>query len=111
MKQLWRHGPSFLRDLLDTLPEPKPAKTTVATLLKRMVDKDVVGFKTFGNSRQYYPRVSKQAYFGNKLRGMIDDFFDASPTAFASFFTEEADFTPDQLRELQGLIDGKLEEQ
>ena len=111
MKQLWRHGPAFLGELLDALPEPKPAKTTVATLLKRMIDKQMVGFKRYGNSRQYYAKVSKQAYFGRKLRGMIDDFFDASPTAFASLFAEEADLSREQLEELQRLIDGKLEEQ
>ena len=111
MKQLWRHGPAFLGELLDALPEPRPAKTTVSTLLKRMIDKEMVGFKQYGNSRQYHASVSKQAYFGRKLRGMIDDFFDASPTAFASLFAEEADLNREQLQELQRLIDGKLEEQ
>jgi predicted transcriptional regulator len=32
-------------------------KTTVATLLKRMIDKDFVAYTEFGNSREYYPLV------------------------------------------------------
>jgi hypothetical protein len=32
-----------MKDLLDAFPEPKP-KTTVATLLKRMIDKDFVAY-------------------------------------------------------------------
>jgi predicted transcriptional regulator len=111
IKHLWRHGPSFLAELIEVLPEPRPAKTTISTLLKRMIDKQMVGYKTYGNSRQYYALVSKQAYFGRKLRGMIDDFFDASPTAFASLFAAETEMTVDQLRELQRIIDEKLEEQ
>jgi predicted transcriptional regulator len=109
MRPLWRRGPLFLRELLDALPEPKPAKTTVSTLLKRMIDKGTVDYETFGNSRRYRALISKQDYFGGKLRHLIDDFFDASPTAFASFFTEQADLSQDQLRELQRIIDEKID--
>ncbi|MEM1357744.1 MAG: BlaI/MecI/CopY family transcriptional regulator [Bacteroidota bacterium] len=108
MKYLWRLGPCFMKDLLAALPEPKPAKTTVATLLKRMIDKKKVGYRTYGNSREYYPLVSKQAYFGQHLRGLIDDFFGDNPTEFASFFSEETNLSQEQLAELQRIIDEKL---
>lgn len=110
MKHLWATEPCFLKDLLAALPEPKPAKTTVATLLKRMIDKDLVGYETFGNSRRYYARITKRAYFGGKLRGMIGDFFGGSPTDLASLFVEDTDLTPDQLAELRRLLDRKLNE-
>lgn len=108
MKYLWEAETCFLKDLLLALPEPKPAKTTVATLLKRMIDKGVVGYRTFGNSREYYPLVSKEDYFGGKLKGMIDTFFDASPSSFASFFTESTNLSQKELEELQRIIDKKL---
>ena len=111
MKHLWVLKRCFMRNLLEVLPEPKPAKTTVATLLRRMIDKGVVGYRTYGNSREYYPLVSKQVYFGRQLRGMVRDFFSASPTELASLLTGEAKLSQDQLRELQRLIDKKLEEQ
>jgi predicted transcriptional regulator len=41
MEQLWTLEKSFMKDLLEALPEPKPKTTTVATLLKRMIDKDL----------------------------------------------------------------------
>ncbi|MEM7395902.1 MAG: sulfatase-like hydrolase/transferase [Verrucomicrobiota bacterium] len=34
MNILWKHKKAFMKDLLDAYPEPKPATTTVATLLK-----------------------------------------------------------------------------
>ncbi len=111
MKHLWVLKRCFMRDLLEVLPEPKPAKTTVATLLRRMIDKKLVGYRTYGNSREYYPLVSKQVYFGRQLRGMVRDFFSASPTELASLLTGEAKLSREQLRELQRLIDEKLEEQ
>lgn len=42
MNYLWKLGKAFMKDLLQAYPDPKPAPTTVATLLKRMIDKKVV---------------------------------------------------------------------
>lgn len=110
MKHLWEMERCFMKDLLAELPEPKPAKTTVATLLKRMIDKKMVGYKTVNGSREYQPLISKEAYFGQHVRGMISDFFDDSPTNFASFFTAEANLTKEQLEELQAIIDRQLKD-
>ena len=43
MEYLWNQEKAFLKDLIDAFPDPKPAATTVATLLKRMTDKGFVG--------------------------------------------------------------------
>ena len=59
------------KDILEALPAPKPAATTVATLLKRMQDKGFVGYHLLGNSRQYYPLVKKTAYFSKHVKGMV----------------------------------------
>lgn len=110
MRYLWDTEPCFMKDLRDALPEPKPAKTTIATLLKRMIDKDLVGFKTFGNSREYFTKVSKRDYFGRHLRGMIGDFFRGYPKDLASLFVEDTELTDTQLEELRRIIDRKLED-
>ena len=57
MELIWKHERVFLKDLLDSFDDPKPAITTIATLLKRMQDKGFVGYKLYGNSREYYPLV------------------------------------------------------
>jgi predicted transcriptional regulator len=110
MKHLWELEPCFMKDLLEALPDPKPAKTTVATLIRRMTDKGVVAFRQRGNSREYYSLISKKAYFGKQVKGMITDFFADSPTAFASLFTDGADLTREQLEELQQMIDDQLKD-
>ncbi|MTB53469.1 BlaI/MecI/CopY family transcriptional regulator [Lewinella sp. W8] len=108
MKHLWEQEPCFMKDLLQSLPEPRPAKSTVATLLKRMIEKELVGYRTYGNSREYFSRVSKQAYFGHQLKGMISDFFGGAPTDLASLFVEETELNEAQLAELRRIIDRKL---
>mgnify|MGYP001434227874 FL=1 len=52
MDILWEKEKAFMKDLIEAFPEPKPATTTIATLLKRMQNKNLVGYKTFGNSRE-----------------------------------------------------------
>ena len=57
MEILWQKEKVFMKDILEDYADPKPASTTIATLLKRMQNKDLVGYKLFGNSRQYFPKV------------------------------------------------------
>ena len=109
MQLLWQIGPAYLKELLAAYPEPRPAKTTVATLLSRLHKRGAVDYRTHGNSRHYFAVLSKATYFGGQLRRWIDQFFGASPTDFASFFTDEAELTQEQLTELRDLIDRKIE--
>lgn len=109
MSYLWELKKAFTKDLLDQFPEPKPATTTVLTLLKRMKDKGYVDYRLFGNSREYYPTVKKEAYFSRHVKGLIQDFFNGSTSQFASFFTNETDLTQDQLEDLRKMIDDKIE--
>ncbi|WP_312090451.1 BlaI/MecI/CopY family transcriptional regulator [Chryseobacterium sp.] len=108
MEILWAKEKAFMKDILDAYDEPKPATTTVATLLKRMQNKDLVGFKVYGNSREYFPKVAKTEYFKEEMTSMIDRFFNSSVTQFASFFTSNSKLTQKQLKELRDIIDKEI---
>jgi len=108
MKLLWRLDRAFIRDLLNEFPDPKPASTTVLTLLKRMIDKGFVSYKLFGNSREYYPLIKKTDYFSDHINGLIKDFFNNSTAQFASFFANETNMNQDELKELRDLVDKKI---
>lgn len=111
MNYLWKLKTAFMKDLLTEFPDPKPATTTVATLLKRMQDKGFVDYKLYGNSREYFPLVKKKEYFSTHLKGLIKDFFDDSSTQFASFFTSETDLSTEQLEALKKIIDEQIKKQ
>ena len=108
MNILWKQKKAFLKDLLEAYPEPKPATTTVATLLRRMADKGFVAYTSRGRSREYYPLVKKKAYFSKQVNVLIKNFFNDSPQQFASFFTETTDLSKAELEELKELIDDKI---
>ncbi|MFL1894895.1 BlaI/MecI/CopY family transcriptional regulator [Aquimarina sp. 2-A2] len=108
MKYLWKLEKGFMKDVLDCFPEPKPATTTVATLLKRMRDKGYVDYTTFGKSREYYPLIKKSDYFAKHVNGLIKNFFNDSASQFASFFTSETDLSTSELEDLRKIVDQQL---
>ena len=108
MQYLWQVKKGFMKDLLECFPEPKPASTTVATLLKRMIDKNFVHYTLIANNREYYPLVKKEAYFSKHVNGLIKNFFNDSASQFASFFTTQTDLSESELKELQKIIDVQL---
>ncbi|MGQ2983332.1 BlaI/MecI/CopY family transcriptional regulator [Flavobacterium sp.] len=109
MELLWKQEKAFMKDLLELFPDPKPATTTVATLLKRMADKGFVGYKEYGKSREYFPMVEKSDYFSKQVNGMIKSFFNNSAAQFASFFTKETDLNASELEELRKIIDKEIQ--
>lgn len=109
MEYIWQQEKAFMKDLIDAFPEPKPATTTVATLLKRMADKGFVGYTVYGNSREYHPLVKKSDYFAKHAKGLIKNNFDNSALQFASFFTQAANLSADELKKLRSLIDQQIQ--
>lgn len=108
MELIWRYDKVFLKDIIDSYPEPRPAATTIATFLKRMQDKGFVGYVLFGNSRQYYPLVKKADYFSKHVKGIIKDYFGNSTLRFASFFTTTSNLTANELEDLKKIIDQEI---
>jgi BlaI family penicillinase repressor len=110
MNHLWVLKKAYMKDLLEAYPEPKPAATTVSTLLKRMQEKKYVAYQTLGGLREYFPLVSKESYFSKHINGLIKNFFDDSPAQFASFFATKTNFTKEELEKLKSIIEDKLDE-
>lgn len=108
MQHLWRLEKAFMKDILEAYEEPKPAATTVATLLKRLQDKNIVGFKQYGNVKEYYPLIKKEDYSANQMSGMLKNYFDDSISQFASFFTSKKNLTDEELEELHQIVAAQL---
>jgi len=97
-----------MKDVVEQFPEPRPAYTTISTLLKRMCDKEYIGFTKLGRDKQYFPILKKNDYFSTQVNGMIRHFFNDSKSQFASFFTKNADLSMQELEELQDLLQQKI---
>ena len=108
MEIIWTHGKVFMKEIMESYSETKPAVTTVATLLKRMQNKGFVAYKLFGNSRQYCPLVGKEDYFKKHVNEMVKDFFGNSALQFASFFTTNGNLSASELEKLKKIIEREI---
>lgn len=108
MNYIWNLNKAFFKEIKQQYEEPKPATTTINTLLKRLIDKGFIDFKLFGNSREYYPLIDKNRYFSKHINGLIKDFFNDSVEQFASFFTKETDISDADLKKLRDIVDQEI---
>jgi len=83
MNHLWAHKKAFMKDLIASYDDPKPATTTIATLLKRMSNKGVIGFKNKGNAREYYPLIEKNLIILYSASEIVIKAVSESPSSLA----------------------------
>ncbi len=107
MQYLWEIGRGFLKDIVEKFSDPRPAYTTVSTVIRVLVKKGFIGFKTYGKINEYYPKISKEAYFKGQVKPMLTNYFTGSPSAFASYFTESK-LSLSELEEVRKLIDERI---
>lgn len=110
MQYLWDLDKGFLKDIVEKFPEPRPAYTTISTVIRVLVKKGVIRYRTYGKTNEYYPAISREKYFRGHVKTLITDHFDGSVVDFASFFTggKEVDIT--ELEEIQRLVEKKIQE-
>lgn len=108
MGYLWKLNKAYLKNILDEFSDPKPAATTVATVLKRMTDKGFIDYQQHGSNREYYPLVKKTEYFSKQVNAVIKNYFNDSASQFASFVTNETNLNLTDLEELKRLVEQKI---
>jgi BlaI family transcriptional regulator, penicillinase repressor len=107
MQFLWEIEKGFLKDIVEKFPDPKPAYTTVSTVIRVLVKKEFIGYKTYGKVNEYFPLVSKSRYFQNRIKPLISNYISGSPETFASFFNNSK-LTLTELEEIRNLVDEKI---
>lgn len=100
MQAVWKVGTGFIRDIMDTLPVPKPHQNTVATILKILIEKGFVAVSLVGRQHQYYPLVSKAAYSKGSMKTLVKTFFDGSFQQAVSFMVKENNLSITELETL-----------
>lgn len=100
MQAIWQVEKGFAKDILEILDEPKPAYNTVLTVIRVLVNKGFVKFKTYGKSNEYYPAISKEDYSSQRLKTIKKKYFNNSNRELLSFFLKENDLDLEELDEI-----------
>ena len=110
MRYFWKIKKGFLKDVVSQFDDPKPANTTVSTVIKVLVKKNYVNFTLYGKTNEYYPIIDKYSFVKKRLKNVVSSYFDNSYKNFASFFTNEQDLSIEELEELKDILDKKIKE-
>ena len=101
MQILWSLGKGFINDILDKLPDPKPAYNTVSTIIRILEKKGFVDHVAYGKSHEYYPLVSKGEYTKTYFGHFMKNYFGNSYKEMVSFFTSDNSLNIKELEELK----------
>lgn len=97
MQILWNLGEGTVQNIRERLEEPKPARTTVSTVLTILENKDFVVHNNVGRTNVYTPAILKEAYSKTQLFGLLKNYFNNSFASMASFFASESNYTIEEL--------------
>jgi len=78
---------------------------TVKTLLSRLVQKGALGFRRRGKKYRYYPRVPAEDCVREASQSFVDRVFGGAVRPALLHFAREADLSPEELAELERLLD------
>src|ERR1035438_6503794 len=74
MQILWKLEKCVVNDILTHFPDPKPAYTTVSTIVRILEKKGFVSHKAYGNTHEYFPLISKEKYKNDYFKGFLKAF-------------------------------------
>lgn len=111
MQVLWKMKKGFVKDILDRLPDPKPAYNTVSTIVRILEKKGFVGYVAYGKTHEYYPIVQKKDYTKAFLKNFVGGYFSNSYKQMVSFFAQEENLSLKDMEELQQIIEEEIKKQ
>jgi BlaI family transcriptional regulator, penicillinase repressor len=89
MQILWKLEKGFIKDIVEEMPEPKPAYNTVSTIVRILETKGFIDHKAYGKTHEYFPLITKDKYTKFYLNNMIKGYFNGSFQNLVSFFAKE----------------------
>lgn len=101
MQIIWRLGEAFLGEVVEQFAEPRPAYTTVSTVIRTLETKGFLAHHAVGKSHRYYPAVTRDEYRSRFMQRVVSNFFNDSPGQVLSFLAESGTLTVEQYEELK----------
>ncbi|MDZ7935879.1 MAG: BlaI/MecI/CopY family transcriptional regulator [Emticicia sp.] len=105
MQILWYKEPTFVKDMVEQFPLPRPAYNTVSTIVRILEQKGFVGHKAYGKTHEYFSLVSKEQYKTFATGKLMENYFENSVEEMFSFFVREKKIDIKEADEILKLIE------
>jgi predicted transcriptional regulator len=107
MHLLWDKERAYINDLLEEMPEPRPAYNTVSTIVRILEKKGFVSHKSYGNTHHYFPIINKDTYLNSLMSGIMNSFFSGSVANLVSFLSKKEQLSVEEADKLINIIKNK----
>ena len=105
MQVLWDLKEASVKEIIEQLPNPKPAYNTVSTIIRILETKNIVAHKPKGRGYIYYPLIEKTDYTNQSLHKLMDGYFGGSFKSMVSFFVKKNDIDIHELESIMNEIE------
>src|SRR5690606_3215308 len=100
MQILWKLEKAFVKDIIEHMPEPRPAYNTVSTIVRILENQGFVDHKAYGKTHEYFPLISKDRYTRFYLNNVVRGYFNGSVHNLVSFFARDNKLSAAELEKL-----------
>jgi predicted transcriptional regulator len=104
MEVLWRSGSATVADVVDVLPPPPLAYSTVLTTLRTLEQKGYITHKEDGRTYVYRPLVARDEAAKSAMRHLLDRFFGSSPGALAVTLLDDTRLSGDDIAKIKRML-------
>ena len=107
MQILWELQKANVAEIIEQMPEPKPAYNTVSTIVRILESKEFVDHEKKGKGYLYFPLVEKDTYSNQSMNKLMNSYFNGSFKSMVSFFVRKNDLDTKELEAILKEINKK----
>ncbi len=104
MQLFWEKGNVFVNEIIEEIPDPKPAYNTVSTIVRILEKKGFVSHEVFGKSHRYFPIVNRESYLNSFMGNLLSSFFSGSVSNLVSFMSRKEKISLKEADEILKII-------
>jgi len=105
MQILWDLERGFIKDIQEHFPKPKPPYNTISTIVRVLVKKEIVSYKTYGGSYQYFPLITRDEYRSEQMGRLMNNYFGNSLKEVVNFMSEKKDLDVAEVNEALKMLE------
>lgn len=106
MDKLWESSPKTIMQLYHELKEePGWSKSTVNTLLRRMVQKEIIFYQEGAKAKQYYPKVNRDDAAITETESLLERVYKGSVSMMLNTLIRNNNLTNDDIDELYAILE------
>ena len=107
MQIIWPTEGVFIRDIVETWPNPKPHYNTVATIVKILVKKGFLQSEKLGNTDRYSAVIQMESYRKDHIEDIKEKYFGNSLPKMMAHFAKQEKLSNKEIDELIAIIKSK----